>query len=266
MVSLKKALSVIVGVGIMVASPFMLGALISPQNLPRRLRGSSGEEVAVINDMKEETAGIEKARAVDQSVKFAKATTELAKPAEADPVLPVLGVGIGQQIVPGFFGIGIVVVFAFFYKQKVVDTIPVLNPVPPSGAPDFKHGMFDCFGDMNTCLFGWCCGTVRVAHTAQVTGVMDFWMAIGAQIASLFCTVCCVPWCLWTYLRMEIKKKLGITPNPAMDFLWTFCCTGCSICQAAREVDEHCGVTVSCPFTVTRGAPGQNTMQGRQMG
>lgn len=139
-------------------------------------------------------------------------------------------------------------IFAFMYKQKVVDQI---QPLPPQQPPqpgaiaqtDFKYGVFSCFDDTNICLHATCCGLCRNAHTLQVVGAMDYWMAILVGYLAQACSCWC---CFSTYTRMETKKRLGIPADAIMDCLCSTFCACCAVAQAAREVDERTGVVVKC--------------------
>jgi Cys-rich protein (TIGR01571 family) len=140
----------------------------------------------------------------------------------------------------------IALIFAFKYKQDVVDRIPRLHPRPMSGAVDHTQGLFDCCGDRDLCLHSVCCVDCRLAHSLHVAGVIEFWPALALLYGSFFLSLCCGPCIVLTYYRMQIKRQLGIHPNLVMDALVSVCCSACGVGQQALAVDEATGVRVTC--------------------
>jgi len=206
-----------------------------------------------------------KARAYCQTKCSATIGCQAAPAPAPTPPAPTPATDQGFALV-GLIPIVIQIVFACLYKQKVVDQI---QPLPPAQAPhqhdpvaqtDFKYGVFSCCGDTNVCLHACCCSVARLAHNTQVTGVMDYWMTVGLIILSPICAVCCVPICFQTWIRMEIKKKLGIEPDAVKDCVCASCCNCCTIAQAAREIDERSAVVVKCCCNLTQQAPASVVM------
>lgn len=151
--------------------------------------------------------------------------------------------------------------FGFLYKQKIVDRIGVLVQQPAANR-GFTHTLFGCLDDTQICAYGFCCAAVRNAHNTHVTGVMDFFPSLCATF------ICPVIYITWAYI--EIKKKLGLQVDCVPDVLSACCCSACSICQAAQEIDKAMHVKTSCLFNVEGGAlqpPGQTGMQmdGREV-
>lgn len=272
MVGLKSSFTIVVGVAI---------TLVAAQPLSGQLRGTSSQQLAEevsteylikaeVNDKKVVEVTTDEVTAPNKetiAMPITKSNPETlgSDPHDLEPYEP----GPGTLIAANAGIISVVFLlemccfcgFAFLYKQKVVDRIPPLNPAPLGGAlaTDFKYGIFSCFEDTNTCLHACFCSPCRVAHNTQVTGVMDYWVTIVVMFLSGIGAQCCVPQCLLTYYRMEIKKKVGVNPEAVMDCICSACCGCCSIAQAAREVDEKCGVRVACCCDMQQ-LPGQQQM------
>merc|ERR1719284_1749227 len=81
------------------------------------------------------------------------------------------------------------IAFMIIYKQKVVDKIPTL-PSKEGAAAEFDGGICDCASDCDLCMHTLCCLWCRRAHNWQVSGVMDYYMAILVQFAIQFINVC----------------------------------------------------------------------------
>merc|ERR1712014_148267 len=77
---------------------------------------------------------------------------------------------VGAGLLPQFI---VSCIFAFIYKGSVVEKLPALTTKAPSNK--FSNGLFSCFGDVNQCLYHWCCSFTAAAKNMQVAGVMDFW-------------------------------------------------------------------------------------------
>mmetsp|Transcript_11798 Transcript_11798/g.19371 ORF Transcript_11798/g.19371 Transcript_11798/m.19371 type:complete len:382 (+) Transcript_11798:67-1212(+) len=142
---------------------------------------------------------------------------------------------------------GILIVFAFFYKRYVVDVYPrerlqALEPEPQTEQKALHNPMCACCNDMHLCLHAAFCWPVRAAHTWEVMGIVDYWLGF---FASLCCPLCmpCIGGCFW---RAKIRKKFGIEENTIGDFLMWLFCTPCAVGQEAMQVDEVSGVTVQC--------------------
>lgn len=143
--------------------------------------------------------------------------------------------------------IGCSIVFAFMYKSKVVDLIPVMQQKAPTGVSDMPFGLFECCSNGGTCLHACCCGACRVGHNVQVAGLMGFWPAACLwTLLEHIGFACCLAPCLGMYFRSMLRQKLGLAPNCCMDCLSYFFCAPCAIGQDAMAVDFETGVSTSC--------------------
>jgi len=176
--------------------------------------------------------------------------------AEVPPDVAAMAVGrmIGQ-VVDFVVRFAIEFFFAFMYKKHVVDRKQVLNATPPQVQPEgapasgFKHGICDCFSDLDICLHTFCCWHVRVADTYHGAGVLDFWVTF---LVGMICSPCFIL-CVMPCKRGEIRSKVSGGPSDCRfeDFLLVCCCTACTTCQEARAVDEVLGVRTKCCCQLT---------------
>jgi len=133
------------------------------------------------------------------------------------------------------------IVFAFIYKRNVVDQIPPMQQQPNTNG-DFA-GLCDCCSDGPLCLHTWFCSACRAAHSFQVAGLLNYWVAIFLQLPCFELCSCCI----FGYFRGELRKKLGFRNGDAMDYLVSIpCLRPCAIGQEAMSVDKMTGVQVFC--------------------
>merc|ERR1711879_1109514 len=91
----------------------------------------------------------------------------------------------------------LILIVAFFYKQRVSDERKGNTPKPLMESPphDFHFGVCDCFADLSTCLFACCFFPIRVADTLSAANItvtlplkstdilVTFWQVIGGLLA-----------------------------------------------------------------------------------
>lgn len=139
--------------------------------------------------------------------------------------------------------VSLMLLFAYFYKSKVVDLIPTLDPIAAgSRGKDFHAGLCACFDDQNLCLHAICCSMCRAAHTYAVAGVLTYLQALALQVVCSPC-MCFVGGC---FLRPRLRAAVGLEEDGFMDCLKWTCCSVCAIGQEALEVDELSGIKVLC--------------------
>jgi Cys-rich protein (TIGR01571 family) len=158
---------------------------------------------------------------------------------------------------------------------------------------NFHYGLFDCFTNMNECLCSLFCTSVRYADTHSATSNGGFWgsfcafVGINAVIsaASTMIVAAVNPppptqhgmppganqgsddlgqfvesilrgLAFGILARKKLRAKLGDT-NPGKsaftDFLAWGWCPCCALTQESVEADIAADVTISCPFTLTKG-------------
>eukprot|EP00927_Polykrikos_kofoidii_P074859 TRINITY_DN7090_c0_g1_i1.p1 TRINITY_DN7090_c0_g1~~TRINITY_DN7090_c0_g1_i1.p1 ORF type:complete len:237 (-),score=25.41 TRINITY_DN7090_c0_g1_i1:136-846(-) len=156
------------------------------------------------------------------------------------------------RYLPGILLNGLIVgLFAFFYKSKVIGQLPHIEAAYVQHKETneaFRHGLFDCFGDCNVCLYHACCVPVAAAKNMEVTGVMQFWP--GCLVVWLSYTfgsmICCMGPIIRTYLFSQVKQKIKVEDNIVTDCCCQLFCGPCNTAQESMEVDDLLGVEIGC--------------------
>jgi Cys-rich protein (TIGR01571 family) len=152
-------------------------------------------------------------------------------------------------------------VFAYLYKSKVVDGIPKLVAREPNSAgKDFQFGLFGCCSSTHLCLHTCCCWQCRVAHTYQVTDVMDYWPTIFLT-GLCGCFMPCIGAC---YGRKKLRVVLGLEEDTCMDFVKYCFCSLCAVGEEAMQVDKATSVNVFCCCSVVTDEQMQQAVQDNQ--
>eukprot|EP00490_Sorites_sp_Unknown_P013703 CAMPEP_0114680290 /NCGR_PEP_ID=MMETSP0191-20121206/53941_1 /TAXON_ID=126664 /ORGANISM="Sorites sp." /LENGTH=229 /DNA_ID=CAMNT_0001956847 /DNA_START=121 /DNA_END=810 /DNA_ORIENTATION=- len=125
--------------------------------------------------------------------------------------------------------------------------------MPKEKLTSWSTGPFDCFQDMNSCLWTCFCPGVRWAGTMNMVGLLTFWPAfllflffeLVAMIPLGGC--CCLGWvAVLTYYRNKLRVAFGMAGSNEPqticgDCVFVTCCTCCAIAQEARHV-EHAAI------------------------
>lgn len=175
------------------------------------------------------------------------------------------------------------------YKQHVHDHKP---KIPEEGCKTmesgkFHYGLLDCFSNINECMCATCCTALRFADTHSAVTSTGFWCAFWKFIVvnSLISTLAVVlvgmahpgmdqetmqtnnnisqllaglgRGVLWGISsRGALRKRLG-DPNPAKDQIRDVLAWGflpcCALVQESVEADIAADVSISCPWTMTKG-------------
>lgn len=157
----------------------------------------------------------------------------------------------GGEFIAYIVGAFLTIIYAFFYKQHVVDQIAPMRKQPATGRDDFEVNICDCFMDACTCvhLLLPCCQFVRQSHTNEVTKICGFWPTFFAYAVS---GVCCMlgPCCLTVYFRMKLKEHMGIEDHLLNDLCCAWLCFPCAIGQQGMAVDQKLGYEVELCCTL----------------
>lgn len=189
------------------------------------------------------------------------------------------------------------IVFSFvgmcMYKTHVHDQKPAISGTPMA-AGTFHYGICDCFSNINECMCSFCCPSIRFADTfSAINPSTGFWgafflfifinmvpqilgnflpqpadpLAAATQNAQIIegagCVVRGLVFGMWA--RKNLRTKLG-DPNPggaaAVDAIhWAiFPCL--SLIQESVEADIGADVTISCPWTLSKG---RTAVRGREV-
>lgn len=116
---------------------------------------------------------------------------------------------------------------------------------------DFKtwrHGIFSCFGDMETCLWASFCPAIRWAGTVKLMGFMGFWIAFTICFGIELAASTTGDFAIWVVLaivcaamRQEMRVAYGMYRQGGWTYLQDFClycfCACCTIVQEARQAE-----------------------------
>ncbi|CAB4030965.1 Hypothetical predicted protein [Paramuricea clavata] len=94
----------------------------------------------------------------------------------------------------------------------------------PGAAPrDWASGVFGCFEDIKSCLFGLCCPCC-------------FMISLSQRMGEGCCFPICCPGALLA-MRVKLRAENGIQGSMCNDALCVNFCSPCVSCQLARELD-----------------------------
>lgn len=153
--------------------------------------------------------------------------------------------------------------YACVYKNKIVEEIPQeMISKADADADDLKSwkerevGLFEVFKFPSQCLWAFCCTPVVAGKNYHTTAVMPFWPAcisVFVAMVSCFWPLYCIMAIGRTVLAGNLQRNMGYQPNFVVNCCLTLFCFPCEIGRESIEVNEALGVTIECPFTVTRG-------------
>merc|ERR1712203_1344327 len=85
----------------------------------------------------------------------------------------------------------------------------------------------------------------------EVAGVLDydFAMFFFGTFGNCWCFPC-VPVFVRTWMRVMLRKQLGLTSRPVTDFFAVCFCPCCATGQEALHVDAAAGASVRCCFNL----------------
>ena len=100
-----------------------------------------------------------------------------------------------------------------------------------SQAADYGSGLFDCFSDIPSCLYGtFLIGCLNADNTAKIEGV-------GCGFRHLYCPVSPINNRQWIRRRKHMREEF------LKDCCVICCCTCCAICQDSRELRNGFGIS-----------------------
>uniref|UniRef100_A0A7S0WSS3 Uncharacterized protein n=1 Tax=Chlamydomonas leiostraca TaxID=1034604 RepID=A0A7S0WSS3_9CHLO len=120
--------------------------------------------------------------------------------------------------------------------------------MPPATNGTWSTGFCDCCaapgGWSRCCYSGWCPCLLAGDNFARMepNAVMCGGSWGGACLTYCAAEMCiggpCIPQMMG---RSYIRRKFGIQGSEFEDFMLTWCCSPCALCQEAREIDIRCG-------------------------
>ncbi|KIM42594.1 hypothetical protein M413DRAFT_444301 [Hebeloma cylindrosporum] len=119
-------------------------------------------------------------------------------------------------------------------------------PYDEEGKREWSHDLFDCLGDIDTCLLAWCCPCLahgrnrRRLNHLNMHGVPDpdrRRVTAGDSIVYAALEAACnMGWLLQIATRRDIRQRYGIRGTESSDFCTPFCCQACDLVQGSREL------------------------------
>ncbi|KAK9823834.1 hypothetical protein WJX72_005813 [[Myrmecia] bisecta] len=99
----------------------------------------------------------------------------------------------------------------------------------------WKGGLFGCFGDCGTCIYGFCCLPCMFGeNSSKIRNSGCFGPCLLYYCCSCFA-------CIFAgNLRGEIRGKYNLPEEPCSDCCVHFWCSPCGVCQEARHI-AACG-------------------------
>ncbi len=105
----------------------------------------------------------------------------------------------------------------------------------PSGPQEWKNSLCGCFDDLGSCCLTCCCPCVQYGMNHEKVHKDGCCMQ-----GLLFCLLSCcgLSCCIHSALRSNVRQKYNI-PEGCSDCCTTCFCSGCAICQEARELKDR---------------------------
>ena len=108
------------------------------------------------------------------------------------------------------------------------------------------ESLFGCFDDCQSCMLGCCCPGILFGQNAEkISGSNCFLMCCAYSILQE-CALCWIPHCM---KRGDLRERFGLPEDQCDDFLSTFFCSPCALCQEARFLERR-GMFHSKPLLI----------------
>lgn len=123
----------------------------------------------------------------------------------------------------------------------------------------WAFGLFDCLDDTAQCVDVTCCFYCKFGYMAHRLEKGDIGMNVPLVLMMALCNhflgLQCAPGISYQF-RKAIILRYGLQPESFCTMCWiSLCCTGCAMCQQAREMEvanEGCGgICVKSPAGYT---------------
>ncbi|KAI9099436.1 PLAC8 family-domain-containing protein [Phlyctochytrium arcticum] len=114
--------------------------------------------------------------------------------------------------------------------------VVVVTQVVQRPPKDWSNGLFDCFGDIGTCIFA-CCFPCYVYGTNKQALNRNSGCVGDCCVYSLTMGCGCAP-CVGSGGRGSVRAKYNITGGSCGDLLAHCCCAPCALTQEKREIDS----------------------------
>jgi len=143
----------------------------------------------------------------------------------------------------------IMFVFAYFYKQHVIEGPPSF-PKVNSSMTGPRRGLFTCLGHPQTCLHVTFCMPVVAAKNYHATDVLDFWPSCIVTFLSTYSPLYCIAVVIRAILSGRVQDKLGVQHSCCWDMIYAFFLP-CDVGRESMEIDQEVGADIECCCTVS---------------
>lgn len=147
---------------------------------------------------------------------------------------------------------GIMIAAALLYRHNKQDAEEPANDGFEHKAElvqgNWRHGLFECFGDVNICCLTFCCPAIRWADTIRMAGFLGFWTALllfaFLQLANQFTAgslgiILLLVLIVYRQKQRQMFEMQHGTCGSYVEDCLTYCfCGCCAIVQEARHIEE----------------------------
>lgn len=123
-----------------------------------------------------------------------------------------------------------------YYPQPAAGTPMVFAPSPPAAAPhtlEWRASLCGCFDDCGSCCMGFWCPCILQGQNMEKLGQTDACTGCALwYVLSLF-GLC---GCYAAGTRSVMRQQFGLKGSGFGACTAHTCCSGCAICQDAREI------------------------------
>jgi len=96
---------------------------------------------------------------------------------------------------------------------------------------DWKEGVFGCCNNVSTCIFGLFCPCWLYGKNQEK---LDGQSCLQHCLLYAICGACVC--CFHGPRRAHMRQKYNLKPD-CNDYLVTYCCSPCAVCQESREME-----------------------------
>ncbi|KAF2015972.1 hypothetical protein BU24DRAFT_189240 [Aaosphaeria arxii CBS 175.79] len=119
------------------------------------------------------------------------------------------------------------------------------NSASPEGSQPWLNSIWGCITPPSTCLVTCCCPCItfgKTHHRLRHNGDMAGYSPVNTSCILFFASsYVCLNWVMNALQLQEIREKHNLEGSCTKDLACSFCCLGCSLCQAEKETVARAG-------------------------